>query len=93
MPPASFQGRPVGDLVLRGRSEALRAFEPLSASAFENPTTAQYAEAFAKLAAGDATAMPAFAALVGSHADDALAGYHLRRLLNGAKGAVIRLEQ
>ena len=27
-----------------------------------------------------------FAALVGVHADDPLAGYHLRRLLNGAKG-------
>jgi len=89
----SFQGRPVGDLVLRGRSEALSAFEPLSSSAFENPATAQYTEAFSRLAAGDATAMPAFAALVGSHADDALAGYHLRRLLNGAKGVVIRLEQ
>ena len=89
---ANFQGRTVGDLVLRGRSEPLRTFEPLSEAAFARPTTAQYAEAFAKLEAGDATAMPAFAALVGAHSDDALAGYHLKRLLNGAKGAVIRLE-
>jgi adenylate cyclase len=88
-----FQGRPVGDLVLRGRSEPLRAYEPLSASAFAGPATAQYSEAFAKLEAGNASAMPAFAALVGSHADDALAGYHLRRLLNGAKGVLIKLEQ
>ncbi len=28
-----FRGRPVGDLVLRGRTEALRAFEPLTAEA------------------------------------------------------------
>jgi class 3 adenylate cyclase len=82
-----FQGRPVGDLMLRGRSEPLRAFEPLRA-----PATAQYSEAFAKLEAGDAAAMPAFAALVGMHADDALAGFHLRRLLNGAKGVRIQLE-
>ena len=87
-----FQGRPVGDLMLRGRSEPLRAYEPLSASAFAAPATTQYSEAYAKLADGDATAMPAFAALVGSHSDDALAGYHLRRLLNGAKGARIQLE-
>ena len=86
----NFTGRPVGDLVLRGRSEPLRAYEPLSAERFEAPATAQYAEAFAKLEAGDAAAMPAFAALVGLHADDPLAGFHLRRLLNGAKG--IRME-
>jgi adenylate cyclase len=36
--------------------------------------------------------MPAFAALVGSYSDDALAGFHLRRLLNGAKSVRIQLE-
>ena len=87
-----FTGRPVGDIVLRGRSEPLRAFEPLPAAMFETPATAQYSEAFAKLEAGDATAMPAFAALVGQHADDALAGFHLKRLLNGAKGVRMQLE-
>jgi class 3 adenylate cyclase len=87
-----FQGRPVGDLMLRGRSEPLRAYEPLEAEAFAGAATAQYSEAFAKLEAGDAAAMPAFAALVGSHADDALAGFHLRRLLNGAKGVRMQLE-
>jgi len=86
----NFTGRAVGDLVLRGRSEPLRAYEPLSAESFEAPATAQYAEAFTKLEAGDAAAMPAFAALVGSHADDPLAGFHLKRLLNGASG--IRME-
>jgi adenylate cyclase len=78
--------------MLRGRSEPLRAYEPLSATAFQGPTTTQYSEAFAKLEAGDAAAMPAFAALVGLHADDALAGFHLRRLLNGAKGVRMQLE-
>src|SRR6476469_1355007 len=89
---ANFNGRPVGDLVLRGRSEPLRAYEPLSPAAFEGPATRQYSEAFARLEAGDAAAMPAFAALVGLHADDALAGFHLRRLLNGAKGVRMQLE-
>jgi adenylate cyclase len=87
-----FQGRPVGDLVLRGRSEPLRAFEPLPAAKFEAPLVAQYSEAFAKLEAGDVAAMPAFAALVGMHADDPLAGFHLKRLLNGAKGVRMQLE-
>jgi len=88
----NFQGRPVGDILLRGRSEPLRAFEPLLDAPFVDPTTAQYVEAFGKLEAGDATAMPAFAALIGLHADDALAGFHLRRLLNGAKGVRIQLD-
>jgi len=87
-----FHGRPVGDLMLRGRSEPLRAFEPLRPADFQAPAVAQYSEAFAKLEAGDVTAMPAFAALVGSHATDALAGFHLRRLLNGAKGVRMQLE-
>jgi adenylate cyclase len=89
---ANFKGRPVGDLVLRGRSEPLRAYEPLPPVAFEGPATRQYSEAFAKLEAGEAAAMPAFAALVGLHADDALASFHLRRLLNGAKGVRMQLE-
>ena len=88
----NFRGRPVGDLMLRGRSEPLRAYEPLRAGAFEGLATKQYSDAFAKLEAGDAAAMPAFAALVGLHADDALAGFHLRRLLNGAKGVRMQME-
>jgi len=87
---ANFQGRPVGELLLRGRTEPLRAFEPLKESTA--PAMVQYLQAFAKLEAGDASAMPAFAALVGRHADDALAGFHLRRLLNGAKGIRMQLE-
>jgi hypothetical protein len=75
-------------------SEALvRAAEIREPSlTFRGPATTQYSEAFAKLEAGDAAAMPAFAALVGAHASDALAGFHLRQLLNGAKSVRIQLE-
>jgi adenylate cyclase len=87
-----FKGRRVGELMLRGRSEPLRAFEPLRPDRFEAAETALYCEAFAKMEAGDVAAMPAFAALVGMHADDPLAGFHLKRLLNGAKGIRIQLD-
>jgi adenylate cyclase len=87
-----FHGRPIGDLVLRGRCEPLRAYEPLPTAAFRRPATADYAAAFAKLEAGDADAMQAFAAVVGLHADDALAGFHLRRLLNGGKGVRMQVD-
>ncbi|WFU70392.1 adenylate/guanylate cyclase domain-containing protein [Bradyrhizobium sp. CB2312] len=88
----NFQGRPVGELMLRGRSEPLRAFEPLPQAQFEAPETALYSEAFAKMEAGDVAAMPAFAALVGMHAEDPLASFHLKRLLNGAKGIRMQLD-
>lgn len=88
----AFRGRPIGDLVLRGRSVALRAHEPLSPGQFDDPATAKYATAFRLLEAGDVAALPTFAGLVGAHADDPLANFHLRRLLNGANGATIRLD-
>jgi class 3 adenylate cyclase len=87
----NFRGRPVGDLVLRGRSETLRAYEPLKPEPFAAAATGLYSEAFAKLEAGDHGAMPAFAALVGMHSDDPLAGFHLKRLLNGGKGVRVEL--
>ena len=89
---AGFKGRPIGDLLLRGRSEPLRTYEPISEDTSEAGVVAQYNEAFAKLEAGDAAAMPAFAALVGAHADDKLASFHLKRLLNGEKGVRIAVE-
>ena len=87
-----FRGRPVGDLILRGRNDALRAFEPLSNGQAEDPSTVSYGEAFAKLEAGDAGAIAAFAAHVGKHSGDPLASFHLKRLLNGAAGTRIFME-
>ena len=87
----TFCGRPIGDLLLRGKHDTLRAFEPLAESVHAAPETALYLDAFAKLEAGDAAAMPAFAALVGHRPDDRLAGFHLKRLLNGATGTRIEL--
>ena len=83
----AFIGRAIGDLTLRGRSEPLRAYEPLPAAP-ASPDA--YAAAFAKLEAADPAAIAAFAALVGADPHDPLAQFHLRRLLNGASG--VRLE-
>jgi adenylate cyclase len=87
----NFIGRPVGDLVLRGRSETLRAYEPLTREIFSSPLTARYSAAFEKLSVEDPSVMPAFAALFGQQPDDPLAGFHLRRLLNGEKGTRIEV--
>jgi adenylate cyclase len=87
-----FQGRPVGDLMLRGKTDALRVFEPLSADQKDDSATTSYTEAFAKLETGDPRAISAFAAHLGKFPDDALASFHLKRLLNGATGINIRME-
>ena len=70
----------------------MRAFEPLRPEQYENPATKSYLEAFAKLEAGDPGSMAAFAAHVGKHADDKLAGFHLKRLLNGSTGTRIVMD-
>jgi adenylate cyclase len=88
----NFRGRPVGDLMLRGRTDALRAFEPLNVGQYKDPATKSYLEAFAKLESNDPGTIAALAAHVGKHADDQLAGFHLRRVLNGAMGTRIVLD-
>jgi adenylate cyclase len=87
-----FRGRLVGDLVLRGKSEALRVFEPLRAAQYDNPATKSYLEAFAKLEVGDPGATAAFAAHLGNQPEDQLASFHLKRLLNGATGTQITMD-
>ena len=87
-----FQGRPVGDLVLRGKSEALRAFEPLRTERYKEAATQIYLDAFAKLEGGDTDAMAAFASYVGKQPQDQLASFHLKRLLNGSTGVKILMD-
>jgi adenylate cyclase len=86
-----FLGRPIGDLVLRGRTEPMRAFEPLTAIAYADPSTDGYLKAFAIMEAGDRSAISAFAAQLGRRATDQLASLHLKRLLNGESGTRIML--
>ncbi|WP_291686358.1 response regulator [Bradyrhizobium sp.] len=87
-----FQGRPIGELVLRGRGEPLEAYELLPALVFNEAAAARYLDAYTKLKSEDASATSAFAALLASNADDSLVEFHLRRLLNGAKGIRIELD-
>jgi adenylate cyclase len=83
-----FVGRPIGDLMLRGRVEPLRAYEPLRA---QSAAADAYWRAFEKLEANDPAAIAAFAALVGERPDDPLAQFHLRRLLNGSSGVRLQI--
>ncbi len=89
---ADFTGRPVGDLVLRGKTEALRAFEPLPPAQYDSAATKSYLGAFTKLEANDPGAVAAFAAHLGKEPGDQLASFHLKRLLNGSTGTRIAMD-
>ncbi len=86
-----FLGRPVGQLRLRGSSEPVEAFEPLTQARASDPLTAAYAEAFRLADAADSAAVGAFASLLGQARDDGLISFHLRRLLDGQKGMTVDL--
>ncbi len=86
-----FKGRPVGQLLLKGKSETIRCFEPLSGEQAGAPATEAYKAAFALLEAEDPKARQAFAALVGQYDEDPLTVFHLSRLLAGESGSEIEL--
>ncbi|WP_226576269.1 adenylate/guanylate cyclase domain-containing protein [Acuticoccus sediminis] len=79
-----FHGRPVGDLQLRGCRGPMRVFELSSRDDGDD-----YRAAFDRLERGDPDAVAAFAVVFGSHPDDPLASFHLKRLLNGGGGTTI----
>jgi adenylate cyclase len=59
---------------------------------YEDPATEEYLKAYDLLEVGDPGAVAAFAAHVGKRAEDKLASFHLKRLLNGATGVRIALD-
>jgi adenylate cyclase len=84
-----FKGRPVGRIILRGKSQELKVFEPLTPERADAPAMLAYREAFTKLEAGDPVASQMFAAVVGQYGGDPLATFHLKRLLAGETGDLI----
>jgi len=87
-----FSGRPVGRVLLKGQSRALKVYEPLDDERAASPAVAAYRAAFAKLEAKDPGASQAFAAIVGQFGDDPLATFHLKRLLAGETGDLINVQ-
>jgi adenylate cyclase len=89
-----FHGRPIGELLLKGREAPLMTLEPLPVAAANSPETKEYRAAYGLLETGDAAgARKAFAALVSRYGDDPLALFHLRRLLAGRTNVKIELAE
>jgi|APTNR8051073442_1049403.scaffolds.fasta_scaffold02483_4 adenylate cyclase len=86
-----FTGRPVGDIVLKGKSRPVRIYEPLTEDSAARPANAAYLQAFEAMVRGDPDAKDRFAVLAAEHADDGLVAFHHHRLSNGEAGTTIRL--
>lgn len=88
-----FVGRPIGRLVLKGKRQAIDAFEPIAQDSECLEALDAYLQAFEKMRTGDPLAIQAFAAYVSTHGDDPLATFHLKRLLARETGTSIDLGQ
>jgi adenylate cyclase len=92
---AGDQGyRPIGDVVVKGRIEALGIVELLDVERAGSPFVARYREAYAALAAGavdQATAL--FQTLAAEDPRDGPVAFHLRRLAEGAHDVRIEMTE
>jgi adenylate cyclase len=88
-----FIGRPIGTLVLKGKSRGIEAFEPLTQAEMDTPHIQAYMAAYKLMAQNDPCAQEAFAVLSNKYPSDGLTGFHLKRLEQGATGVVVVMDQ
>lgn len=80
--------RPVGEVVLKGKVETVRVFEPLEAMVEpELPGDEAYQAAYQLLESGDPGALAVFERLSEQRPGDGLVAFHLQRLRAGESGA------
>lgn len=85
--------RPIGALILKGKTEAIEAFEPITREAAATPRMLRYRAAFDLLSAEDASAKDAFAQLNAEFPDDALVHLHYGRIMDGIISSTIVLAE
>jgi adenylate cyclase len=85
--------RPIGALVLKGKTEAIDAFEPITEEEAKSPFIARYNKAFDCLASGDAKAAELFAKLKEDYPEDPLVNLHSDRIVAGLMSSTIVLAE
>jgi len=84
--------RPIGQLVLKGKTQALKLFEPLTAVRIPHyASLEEYAEAYELMAQKATSAADVFGELSAAYPDDPLVTFHHQRLVAGESGDIIRL--
>ena len=87
---AGARARPIGRLLLAGRSEPIMAYEPVDPLAGADDD-AEYRAAFERMAAGSAQALDDFVQLAAHRPDDPLVQLHLGRLQAGTCSDLVQL--
>lgn len=85
--------RPVGELVLKGKSEGVAAYEPVRDGDKTHCGVDAYLAAYAMLCAKDPQAEAAFRELAREYPEDPLVAFHLGRLAAGESGSVVVLKE
>jgi adenylate cyclase len=85
--------RPIGSVILKGKTEALDVFEPLHDGAYDAGYLARYAAAFDAAHDGHPDAVALFAELAKDRPDDPLAHFYLERLGQGETGTKIKMTE
>lgn len=78
--------RPVGAVVVKGKTAAVEVWEPLHEDKVEKPFLKRYCEAFARLERLAPEALDLFQALHEENPNDPCVAMHLRRLRRGVSG-------
>jgi adenylate cyclase len=85
--------RPVGELILKGKSEPVAAFEPVSGGDRSYANIEAYLAAYQLMANGDPGAEHAFRKLSETYPEDGLIRFHLERLAAGESGSVVVMKE
>lgn len=85
----SIPRRAIGRIVLKGKTEPIPVFQPLSAEQAASPFMSRYQAAYEAMRAGDAGALPAFEALAAEDSEDGPTRLHLSRLQRGETGDIV----
>ena len=85
--------RPVGSLILKGKTEAIEAFEPITEERSHTEFIKKYVEAFEHLVNEDPQSEKLFADLKSEYPDDPLVNLHYNRILSGVVSATIVMSE
>ena len=85
--------RPIGALVLKGKTEAIDAFEPITSEEASRPLSTRYMTAFEALSHSEPVAKDLFTALKEDFPDDPLVNLHYQRIMSGKLSVTIVLAE
>ena len=85
--------RPVGELVLKGKSASVAAFEPVPNGDKSHSSVDEYMAAYRLLSAEDPEAESTFRRLTEQYPEDALIAFHAKRLAAGESGSLVVMKE